>query len=148
MVTERLLWQKTGQKPQSVCLRSIYDSPVNTESSMATARLHTDNKFIELPRFPSACTALLNRASDVVWEKRFNILTAGRRAVHFADAERYEPVPYHAVFKIMQRLALGPKDVFVDIGSGMGRAVCIAASFPIRAAVGVEIDRDLHLIAT
>src|SRR6185436_6344263 len=81
-------------------------------------------------------------------EKRFNIATAGRRDVAHPDAVHYEPLPYHAVFKIMQRLALGPNDVFVDVGSGMGRAVCVAASRPIAGVLGVEIDPELNGIAS
>jgi predicted RNA methylase len=115
--------------------------------SPSAARLHPDNKFLVLPRFPSACTGLLNRMSDLVWEKRFNIVTAGRRDVAHPDAIHYEPLPYYALFKVLARLSLGPDDVFVDLGSGMGRAVCAAASFPIRAAVGVEIDAELDHIA-
>jgi hypothetical protein len=114
---------------------------------MATARVPTENKFITLPRMPSACTGIMNRLSDIVWEKRFNIGTAGRRDVGHADAVHYEPLPYYAVFKILQRLALGPNDVFVDVGSGMGRALCVAATQPIAGAIGVEIDAELNIIA-
>ena len=117
---------------------------MSTLSSPVPGPLPAENKFITLPRFPSACTSLLNRASDVWWEKRFNIVTAGRRDARFADAVHYEPLPYYAVFKIMDRLRLGPADVLVDIGSGLGRAVCVAASYPIREAQGVEIEADLH----
>jgi hypothetical protein len=120
---------------------------MNTLSRSAAARLHADNRFIVLPRFPSACTGLLNRLSDQIWEKRFNIATAGHREIAYADAVFYEPLPYYALFKVLQRLAPGPDDVFVDLGSGMGRAVCAAASSLIRAAVGVEIDPELHHLA-
>jgi hypothetical protein len=91
---------------------------------------------------------VLNRASDAFWERRFNIATAGRRDVDHPDAVHYEPLPYYAVFKIMQRLALGPNDVFVDVGSGMGRAVCVAASHAISRVLGVEIDPQLNVIAS
>lgn len=89
----------------------------------------------------------MNHLSDAVWEKRFNIVTAGRREVHYADSIHYQPLPYFAVFKVMQRLALGPDDVFVDVGSGMGRTVCVAAAHEIASVAGVEIDSDLNMIA-
>lgn len=120
---------------------------MSTLSSPVPGRLPADNQFIELPRIPSACTGLLNRVSDIVWEKRFNIATAGRRDVAHADAVHYEPLPYFAVFKVMDRLRLGPEDVLVDVGSGMGRAVCVAASYPVREVIGVEIDPALNAIA-
>lgn len=120
---------------------------MTTLSAPAAAPLTPQNKFVVLPRFPSACTSLLNRVSDVIWEKRFNIRTAGRRDVLHADAVHYEPLPYHSVFRIMDRLRLQPDDVLVDLGSGMGRAVCVGASYPVKASIGVEIEPDLHALA-
>jgi predicted RNA methylase len=117
---------------------------VSTLSSPIPGRISPENKFITLPRFPSACTSVMNRVSDVVWERRFNIKTAGRRDARHEDAVHYEPLPYHAVFKIMDRLELAMDDVLVDVGSGLGRAVCVAASYPICAALGVEIEPDLN----
>ena len=120
---------------------------MSTLSSPLPGPVPAENTFIELPRIPSACTALANRISDVWWEKRFNIVTAGRRDARHADAVHYEPLPYYAVFRVLDRLGLGPADVVVDIGSGMGRSVCVAASYPVRAVLGVEIEPELHAIA-
>jgi precorrin-6B methylase 2 len=120
---------------------------VSTLSSPLPGPLPAENKFIELPRIPSACTALANRVSDLWWEKRFNITTVGRRDARHADAVHYEPLPYYAVFRVLDRLRLGPADVVVDIGSGMGRSVCVAAAHPVRAVLGVEIEPELHAIA-
>jgi SAM-dependent methyltransferase len=36
---------------------------------------------------------------------------------------------------------------FVDLGSGMGRTLLMASEYPFRRIVGVELLRDLHLIA-
>jgi len=120
---------------------------VSSSSSFARTSLPADNRFVALPPFPSACTALMNHLSDAIWEKRLNIATAGRRAVQHADAVHYEPLPYFAVFKILQRLALGPRDVFADVGSGLGRTVCVTATQPVAAVLGVEIDPELNLMA-
>ncbi|HEY2990396.1 MAG TPA: class I SAM-dependent methyltransferase [Candidatus Binatia bacterium] len=38
-------------------------------------------------------------------------------------------------------------DVFLDFGSGMGRAVVLASTYPFRKVIGVELVRDLHSIA-
>ena len=45
-------------------------------------------------------------------------------------------------------LATDPSDVtFVDFGSGKRRVVLIAAFFPLKAIIGVELSRELHEIA-
>lgn len=36
---------------------------------------------------------------------------------------------------------------FIDLGSGKGRALLLAAMYPFREIIGVEVQRDLHLIA-
>lgn len=36
---------------------------------------------------------------------------------------------------------------FIDYGSGKGRALFVAAEFPFRQVVGVEISRQLHVVA-
>ncbi len=63
-------------------------------------------------------------------------------------ATHYEPTP---VGETLRLLAFVPFDVagatFVDLGSGMGRAVFEAASLPFRQALGIEISPALHAIA-
>jgi SAM-dependent methyltransferase len=113
-------------------------------ATLREGALSPPNYFIKLPRIASLCTGALNRCSDAFWERRFNIATGGCIAPRHGDATRYESVPYHTMFKLLDRLQLGADDVVVDIGSGMGRAVCVAASYPIREAVGVELEPDLH----
>lgn len=120
--------------------------PVSTPTPAAQPRT-PPNFFIPLPRIPSAYTGLANRLSDSLWERRFNITTTGRREIDRPDAHRYESVPYYAIFKILDQLSLQPDDVVVDLGSGMGRPVFVAASYPIRKAIGVEIEPELHVAA-
>ena len=45
--------------------------------------------------------------------------------------------------------ALGPaeNDVFLDVGSGTGRAVYVASRFPFRRVIGVERSPELHRLA-
>ena len=106
--------------------------------------LSPPNDFIKLPRIPSLCTAVMNRLSDRVWEHRFAIATRDLIAPRQGDAMAHEAVPYYAMFKIMDRLRLEPDDVLVDVGSGLGRAVCVAASYPIRESLGIELEPELH----
>lgn len=120
---------------------------MNTAHATVTAGYIPQNEHIRLPRFPSLCTSLLNRIDDARWEKRLQVKTSSRRAVTFADAHRYEAVPYFVNFKILDRLELGSSDVIVDLGSGEGRMLFAAAQQALRGVVGVEIDPDLHATA-
>ncbi len=44
--------------------------------------------------------------------------------------------------------SLGPDDVILEYGSGMGRAaIWLASRFPVSRVIGVEIDKDLHEVA-
>jgi predicted RNA methylase len=105
------------------------------------------NRHLALPRGPSLATAALNRASDWLWERRLGIRTAGCREVNFADAARYQPLPYFVIQRVLDRLALRQDDVLVDLGSGKGRVVCAAARHDLREVIGVEIVEELHTVA-
>lgn len=102
------------------------------------------NRHLVLPRIPSLVTAVLNRASDQIWEMRLGIRTTGSREIGYRDAERYQPLPYHAIERVLDRLQLGPDDALVDVGSGKGRVVCAAAQRNLRVIVGIEVDSSLH----
>ncbi len=63
------------------------------------------------------------------------------------DGLWYDAPDYRYVRRIMRILRPGPDDVFYDIGSGMGRVLCVAARWRIRRVVGIELDRPLCDIA-
>ena len=71
------------------------------------------------------------------------------RDLGYADSDYrgYMAVPYGSMNTILSTLRLGPNDVFIDIGCGMGRAVVLAARYPIKRAIGVELAPSLALIA-
>jgi hypothetical protein len=63
-------------------------------------------------------------------------------------AVRYQASSAALVRSTISGLATDLSDMtFVDFGSGKGRVVMIAASFPFKAIVGVELSRELHQIA-
>jgi len=63
-------------------------------------------------------------------------------------AGRYEPSSAELVRSVLDRLQIDPKRfTFIDFGSGKGRVLLVAASFPFKAVVGVEFSRELHKIA-
>jgi SAM-dependent methyltransferase len=66
-----------------------------------------------------------------------------KTAVHF-----YVPTTASVIYEILKALPLQPdKSVFVDMGSGKGRALLIASEFPFAKIVGIELSKNLHRIA-
>jgi len=96
-----------------------------------------------LSSFSHLCTSLVNRVSDLGWESRLGIRTTQNAPSPHPDANRYGYLAFHTYFSILDKLALTPGDVVVDLGCGKGRVVCAAAQYKIREAIGVEIDPAL-----
>jgi len=93
---------------------------------------------------------------DWRFDGRFNVQTSGNVAIDNLDvaetdrrhAEKYEPVRLHAFAELMRILAIRHEEfMFVDFGSGKGRAVLLASEFPFRQIVGIELSPDLCRIA-
>lgn len=107
------------------------------------AQLSPEYRFTPAPAFPRYCTSALNRVCDRFWEARYNINTRGGAPSPHADAHHYGYLAYHTYFGIFDQLQLKPTDVVVDLGCGKGRVSCIAATYPIKESIGVEIDPPL-----
>jgi SAM-dependent methyltransferase len=95
----------------------------------------------------------LGRAARTAWsrwndhriERRSGIRTAGLVPIEtlvedWRGCHDYFPTPYAELKTVLGALDPGADDVFVDIGSGKGRALAIAAGFPFARIVGVEIS--------
>jgi SAM-dependent methyltransferase len=63
------------------------------------------------------------------------------------ECNPYAASGYGVVRSALGSLRLRTDDVFLDFGSGMGRVVIIAATFPFRKVIGVEIADQLNSIA-
>jgi 16S rRNA G966 N2-methylase RsmD len=62
--------------------------------------------------------------------------------------KEYTPTDYFDFRTMMRALAIDPRDhVFFDYGAGMGRAMILAACYPFRRVLGVEIAADLTKMA-
>lgn len=59
----------------------------------------------------------------------------------------YEPSGWLDIRRILRHGEIGPNDVFLDLGSGKGRAVLQAARFPFSRVIGVELSEDMTAIA-
>ncbi len=71
---------------------------------------------------------------------------AGLAAEEFPDSEWYMPARPAHIRKALRDASI--KDVsnfsYVDLGSGKGRTLLIAAELPFRRVIGVELSRTLH----
>jgi SAM-dependent methyltransferase len=63
-------------------------------------------------------------------------------------ATHYEPTPVSEFETLIAHVPFAVESAtFVDIGSGMGRVVLLAARLPFRQVIGLEISRALHEVA-
>ena len=52
----------------------------------------------------------------------------------------YQPTPARIVLDMVDRLSLSPQDVVYDLGSGLGRVVCLVALVSEACGIGVEFE--------
>lgn len=77
---------------------------------------------------------------------RISDLETANPAAPFAN--RYEGTPIAAIHKIIRRLKVDrPQFTFIDLGSGKGRVLLIAAQYPFKSVIGIEFSETLHNIA-
>jgi SAM-dependent methyltransferase len=64
-------------------------------------------------------------------------------------ANRYQGTPIAVVRRIIRRLKVNRQQfTFIDLGSGKGRVLLIAAQYPFKSVLGVEFSKTLHEIAS
>ena len=56
----------------------------------------------------------------------------------FGDGVPFAALDYVAIHRCLKSVELRPSDVFVDIGCGNGRVLCLAARRRVRKCVGIE----------
>ncbi|NLF25600.1 MAG: class I SAM-dependent methyltransferase [Deltaproteobacteria bacterium] len=89
------------------------------------------------------------------YEWRFGIDSAGYLNVRDTGLEgatdpsgSYEPSSYRDIFRALGLIKVNPQqDVFLDYGSGKGRAVIVAATYPFKRVIGVELSPELNAVA-
>jgi len=96
----------------------------------------------------------LKRAEE--FDKQFGVDTAGiihPSELNISNANQLHAVSYGGSDPKDFREAIGALDadyssfVFIDFGSGKGRAILLATEFPFRRIVGLEFSEKLHGIA-
>jgi hypothetical protein len=82
---------------------------------------------------------LLNRI-ETLYDLRYRIRTRSDDFdPAFTDDEGYDPISYPGLDYIRKQVGFLPGEVFVDIGCGRGRALCVFAREPaIARCVGIE----------
>lgn len=76
------------------------------------------------------------------FDRRLGVNTRG-----YSDL-RYEPTPADVFHEMLSRVPFDPRDfTFIDFGSGKGKVLMLAAQYPFRRVMGIELWEDLHQIA-
>ena len=87
---------------------------------------------------------LFNRLATRYWEYRFGINTRQGHSSDESDYIFYASVPYRSLFRVLNRMELRPDDVFVDIGCGRGRVLCVAGRYyKTHEIIGIEYYPEL-----
>jgi len=93
------------------------------------------------------------RLSETYHEWRLGVRTVGKidRADLGFDTSFnhcYHPADYQTIYTALGRLRVrGDVDVLLDYGSGMGRVVVAAATYPFRKVIGLELSDQLTEVA-
>jgi SAM-dependent methyltransferase len=92
-------------------------------------------------------TRLLN-PYDAYWDWRLGVQTFGHHPASGSQGDsnwrlHYTPTPYSDIFQLLEMANLTEGDVFVDLGSGLGRAVFAASLMGARRSIGIEVVPDL-----
>jgi SAM-dependent methyltransferase len=90
----------------------------------------------------------LKNPVDEIWDRRLGIHTFGWHAGTGVPGTTnsympFVPSVYRDTFQYLRAVGLGPDDVFVDLGSGLGRTVFAASWMGAKRAVGVELVQAL-----
>ena len=94
-----------------------------------------------------------HRISEAYYEWRLGISSDGRvypseLGIDNPDSNPYQASDYAGFRRVMRSLHIREgEDVFVDIGSGKGRIVILAATMPFREVIGVELSERLNSVA-
>lgn len=93
------------------------------------------------------------RVSEVYYEWRFGISTSqcvvqSQLGYEEHSCHMYTATDYRSFRKVMKHVELRKhKDVFLDYGSGMGRVLIMAATYPFSKVIGVELSPELNKVA-
>jgi SAM-dependent methyltransferase len=101
-----------------------------------------------------AADVATHRVADWLCDRRFGTRTGGLVPIEtliedWEDCHDYFPTSSRTFDKLMSYVTINPgRDSFVDIGSGKGRVLIMAARRPFRRVYGFEISEQLNRTAS
>jgi SAM-dependent methyltransferase len=128
----------------AVCL----PDPVSASSNTGGARAVLRRTFPKpVRRALWAANDSLTRAEQRVFERRLGVSTSGHVYIDdgtlTADRVFYQGCEWLPLRRMLRSLKPGPGDVFVDLGSGKGQALLVAAGFDYDRVLGIEMMPEL-----
>jgi SAM-dependent methyltransferase len=113
---------------------------------------HPSNATIRLQRLKRTYRALSRGVSTVVIDRILNVDTAQRvdlaqLGLDTTDRVSYEAAGWGELRRILRPTEVSRDDVFLDLGSGKGRMILLAARYRFRRVIGVEIAEPLIAVA-
>jgi SAM-dependent methyltransferase len=101
-------------------------------------------RMLALTREPSAKGMSFDQAWGVDTEGSIHLLKLdinSRNAIHGA---RYQPTPLEPCERLVSGLKLQHEEfIFIDLGSGKGRVLLLASTFPFKKVIGIEFSPEL-----
>ena len=93
---------------------------------------------------------------EIKGERKYKINTTGEDelikleelGVDISHSTIYMPVNYYLLEEVFQQLPASPRNHFLDMGCGKGRALCVAAHHGFNKVTGIELSKELCKIAT
>lgn len=98
-------------------------------------------------------TSAYRAVADARFERRYRVHTSGEvnlgdLGLAVQDCGYYAPSRWLTLRRILPPHEVDEQDVFIDFGSGKGRIVLQATTYPFKQIIGIELSEQLNEIAS
>lgn len=146
----RMGWARTTDPAERASLGSLHDALLHVARLRhEPLRAQISTSALRGPALRAHFDAVLSEARDHYVEEVLGIAYPPLEEHPPSEPElvAYQPSGYDEIVHAFDASALAPGDRFVDLGSGLGKAVLLAALLAGVGAVGLERDVELHRLA-